>query len=284
MAVTGNTQLAPTKMDLILATALAELKFSSKLMPYVTDVSPFAKKGLKSIKFPKFTAGFTVEKRATTASATIQDLATGVDTLDLDENAIIAWEIDAMDELQSQLSVQLEYVKRATAAHGRQVDLDILAEAANVSSLVVPTGAITRDIILDMQSHLLNVIDPEQFAQCALFVSVNQREALLKISEFTQAQVYGSAVIPSGVVGSVYGIPVVLHRGLTGNAAFMWHKEGIAWGAQAAPNFAEQSDVLKGSNTKIQVIDQLYGQKGLYLGLEGAAAGKSPLVCSIAAA
>lgn len=284
MAVTGNTQLAPTKMDLILATALRELKFSSKLMPYVSDVSAFAEKGVKSIKFPKFTTSFTVEKRLTTASATVQDLTTAIDTLDLNQNAIVAWEIDAMDALQSRIDVELEYVKRAASAHGRQVDLDLFTEAATVSSLVIPSAAITRDDILAMQSQLLKVLDPEQFNQAALFVSIAQREALLKISEFTQAQIYGSAVIPSGVVGSVYGIPVVLHRGLTGTAAFMWHKEGLAWGAQASPNYAEQADILKGTNTKIKAVDQLYGQKGLHLGLEGAAAGKSPLVCSIAAA
>ena len=283
MGVTGNTALAPTKMDLILGTAQRELKFASKMMPYITDVSSFAEPGIKSILFPKFTNAFSVEKRASEGNFTVQNLLTGNDTLALDQRAGIAWQIDSDDELQSRLDVQLEYVKRVASAHGRQVDLDILAEMAAVSSSVTATAAITRDLVLSMQQTLLNAMDPEQFSMCALFVSPLQRTNLLKVTEFTQNQVYGAAVIPSGVVGTVYGIPVVLHRGLTGTAAIMAHKEGIAWGAQKAPNYAEVPTPLMGSNTKIAVIDQLYGQKGMQLGLEGAAAGKSPLVVSIAA-
>ena len=97
MAVTGNTQLAPTKQDLIAALVQRELKFQAKLLPTVTDVSVFAVKGSKSISFPK-AGSFTVENRASAASGTLQDLTFTTDQLLTDYRAYVAWSVDSVDE------------------------------------------------------------------------------------------------------------------------------------------------------------------------------------------
>lgn len=281
MGITGNTQLGPTKAALIAAVAQKELKFKAKLLPYVTDVSRFAEPGSKSIDFPKFTTAFTVEKRASGVAGTIQDLTTANDQLLLNQNAYISWLIDSTDKLQSRLDVELEYVQRAAAAHGRGVDTDIFAEAAAVASLALPAGAITRDDVLDMREHLLKVVDPEDLSNAAMFVAVDQEKEMLKIQEFSRADIYGKGIIPTGIIGSVYGIPVILHRGLAAGKVFMWHKEGIATGFQKAPQMDEQKAIGYGTGAVQKAMDQLYGMKGMHLGLEGAAAGKSPLVASL---
>ena len=84
--ITGNTQVGPTKQEVIAAIVQKELKFAAKLAGYVTDVSQFAQKGMNQVSFPKLTS-FTVQKRATGVAGDIQALTATKDTLALDQRA-----------------------------------------------------------------------------------------------------------------------------------------------------------------------------------------------------
>lgn len=274
--ITGNTQLGPTKQDVIAAIVQKELKFAAKLSPYFSDLSFLAVPGSKSVSYPKL-ASFTVVDRPSATAGDASTLASAVDKLDLDLNAYVSWLVDSSDEIQSRIEVQVEYARRAAAAHGRYVDEQIITELETVGVATTTVAAlITRDVILEMRKALMK--NDADMASAALFVSPDQEEAMLKVSEFTQAQVYGGAVIPSGVIGSVYGLPVVIHNGLAASQYFMAERSGLAYAFQSAPNMAEQAEIAYGTRAKRVAMDQLFGVKGLQLGEKGVAATESPLI------
>lgn len=273
--ITGHTQLSATKQDLIAAVVQRELQFQAKLTPYFTDVSMFCAPGAKQISFPRLTS-FTVIDRASGAAGDASALTASVDTMLLDINAYVAWLIDSSDEVQSAIPAKLEFAKRAAAAHGRFVDTQIINELESVGVPTATSGSLTAATILEMQQTLLeNDAIPDQIA---LFIAPAQRTVLLQIAEFRNAEIYGQAVIPSGVIGSVYGMPVVVHNGLAANQYFMAEKGGLAYGFQQQPNYSEQMANEYGSKAMRCVLDQLFGVEGMQKGLKGVLATQSPLV------
>lgn len=275
MALIANTQMAPTKMDLIVEMAQRELKAQAQLAGFFSDKSSFAVKGVKSVSFPKLSS-FSVLDRSSGSAGTEQVVTASVDTLDLNKNKQVLWVIDPSDEIQSTLNWELETVRLAASAHGRQFDRDLVDAAMLARTEVSATGDITRDLVLEMIEYL-----SKNFArkdQVALFISPAQRTAMLKISEFTQAQIYGNAVIPTGTIGSVYGVPVVEAPILTDDEFFMAERDGLAFALQKAPAYDEQKAVQYGAGAMIRTLDQLYGVKALQIAQGTAAAGKSALI------
>jgi len=273
--ITGNTQLAATKQDLIAAIVQKELQFKAKLLSYVTDVSQFCVPGAKSIAFPKLTS-FTVIDRASAAAGDASVLTASTDVLDLEWNAYVAWIIDSSDEIQSAIPAQLEFARRAASAHGRFVDEKIIAELETVGVATTTAGDISRDIVLEMRKALLK--RNADLDQAALVISPDQEEFMLKVAQFTEAQIYGSSNVPSGMIGSVYGVPVVVHNGLGVQQYFMFEKNGLAVGFQKAPAMSEQMANEYGTAAKRVAMDQLFGVQGLEIAQAGVGAGLSALV------
>jgi len=293
MSVTGNTQLGPTKQDLIAAAVQRELRERSFLTGLVTDVSGFAGKGMKSISFPRLSS-FTVEERASAAAGSLQTLQSSVDKLDLDISAYVSWLVDANDDVQSTIDFQVEAAMFAAAAHGRFVDDKIIGELLLRASLSVngATAAdITRDHVLEMRRYLIE--NNADMSRVALVIPPSQEEAMLKIAEFSRAEVYGQAVIPAGVIGRVYGVPVMIHNspelddaGEEFKQAIMFERSGLAIGFQRSPNFDEQKAIEYGTGAQRQALDQLFGVKGMQLGVSTpkhtVGATVSPLIAKLA--
>lgn len=273
--ITGNTQLATTKQDLVAAMVQRELAAQAKLMRTVTDVSTFAVKGAKSISFPKLTS-FTITNRASGAQGDASQLTAAVDKLDLDQNAYCAWIIDSFDLAQTTIEAELAFAQRAASAHGRYVDSRIVAtlEAAGVATATV--GAITRDIVLEMREALLT--RNANLNALKLVLGVDSESDMLKISQFTEAQIYGSSNVPAGVIGSVYGVEVIVSNLVGANTYYMYESEGIAIGFQRSPQMSEQSANEFGTGAKRVAMDQLFGTKGLQLGVNGVGAAESALI------
>lgn len=276
--ITGNTQLGPTKQDIIAAVVQKELAQNAILMPYVTDISAFAVKGAKSISIPKLTS-FTVTNRASGVAGDASVLTSTVDTIQLSFNAYVAWVIDSMDEAQTTLQAQVAFAQRAAAALGRYVDTQILAVAESDAALDVGAAPITRDLVLDMRAQIVGANG--NLADTVLVIGADQEKELLKISEFTQAQVYGGAVIPTGMLGKVYGTPVIVHTGVAAGKAYFWEKSGIAVGFQKAPAMSTQPANEYGVGAMRSAMDQLFGVDSLQQAMAGAAAGKSPLIAKM---
>jgi hypothetical protein len=273
--IIASTETLASKQDAIAAMAQKELLAKAIFSNYFTDVSQFAVKGMKSISFPKLSA-MTVGERPSGGTLDAVAITSTVDQLSLNIPAYIKWIIDPNDAIQSTLNWELETVGKAGSAHGRYFDSKVLATVVAEATEVSATGNITRDLILEMREYLKK--NEADLSQVTLFVAPDQMTSLLKIDEFTKADVYGQAVIPNGMIGRVYGIPVVEHNLLGVGQYFMAEKGAIAFGFQKAPAYGEEDAIDFGVGAKKRALDALYGVKGLQIGAASAAPTKSALM------
>lgn len=284
----GNTELGPTKQEIIAEVAQRVLIDSSKWLGTVRDVSNRAIKGASSISFPKYSSLFTVENRASATAGTNQNPAFAKDTMNLDIRAHIQWLVDADDEIESTLDVQRELIQHATLEHARDLDVRMkgIAETAGIPTTTA-AALITQDVVLEMQQVLFqNKANPNRLF---LQVSPAQHAALLKIDPFVSADQYGGSARPlvSGVLGTIYGIQVVMNTTLDADEYYMYDSEGMAVGFQRQPQFDEDERPEFGAGSKLQVLTQKYGLKALQVevpnafqadGLTALAAGQSAYI------
>lgn len=278
--ITG-TQLATTKQTLISQMVQKELAFKAKLAGYVTDVSAMALPGADVIKFPKLTS-FTVVNRSEGVAGERSALTSSTDSLLLDQNAYVSWGIDSMTVTQSNINAELEFAKFAAAAQARYVDSAIIAKIRSVAASFINVGtdaSVTYANLLTML-EAIEVADGD-VSQCAWLVSPTQKNVLMNIAEIKNFYQYGQATIPSGAIGFILGVPVVVSNALAGKELFLVEKTGIALGFQKGAAYDEQKDVTLGVNGKRAVVDQLFGVAGMQLGLKSAGATKSPLIVGL---
>ena len=271
--------LVNTKQDVIGAIVLRELKNAASLLPFVRDLSSMAIKGSKQIELPKLSS-FTVGDRAFGVAGTdAGPLTDSTDVIALNKNKYLQWGYDAKDEYQSTINYLTESIKRASSAMGRQINTDILAVWDAVAGLDVATGLdITSADILDMREFLIaNFAD---MSTARLIIAADQEKAMLKLPEFSRYDYRGGneAPVVNGMIGSVYGVPVVINQQVAAGEAYMVVPEGCGFAFQVAPAIAEEDNLDYGTMGKKVVADALYGAGGLQLGEGTAAVGKSPLV------
>lgn len=280
-AITGNTQLSATKQALIISLVQKELKFAAKLLPMVTDYSPFAVKGIKSISVPKLTS-FTVSNRTSGSAGSAAALTASVDTIALDQTAYVSWIIDGADEVQTQINSQVEFARRAATAHGRYVDSALITAMIAAAGYDVGTGGLTSAKILAGREKLLSY--DADFANLAMLVGPDQEKVMLGLSEFTKQYEFGSNVIQTGLIGKVYGIPVIVHNGMPAGSMLMFDKAGVGIAFQQAPAMGEQPAIEYGVNAKRVAIEAIYGISALQLGEKSVGGTKSPLIVQMASA
>ncbi len=276
--VTSNAQLTATKNDLIVELVQRELISVGVLAPTIRDVSKFCKKGAQSISFPK-AGSFTVENRATGVASVKQVLTFDKDQLDLEFRATVSWLIDTMDEIESIVDVEGEYAIRAANAHGVYLEQRIIAEMSTVAyKITAATGDISDDSILAMRKTLLN--HKANRKALSLAVSADQEAVLLGIEKFVSAEKYGSAVIPDGALGKIYGVPVFVSTELAEQEFYMYDKDGVALGFQRGPQMDERKAPEYGAGSMLKVLDQKFGVQGLAIAQQSMSAGISALVVS----
>ena len=264
----GNTELSATKQEIITELAQRALISESALAGTFSDKSSRAVKGASQVSFPKYSSLFTVENRASATAGTNQQAAFAKDTMDLDVRAHIQWTIDTDDEIESTLDVQQEYIRMAAQEHAR--DFDARAIVKMEAAAIEATGVTTPNQagVLEMRRILLQ----NKANRNALFLAVapDEESVLLAIDPFVSADKYGSAVIPSGVLGTIYGVNVVVTPELSGGQFFMYESEAFAYALQRGPAFDEVKKPEYGVNAMLQVLAQKYGQKACQIGVPGA--------------
>lgn len=264
----GNTELSATKQEVITEIAQRALIENSVLMKTFRDVSNRAVKGASQISFPKNTNLFAVENRASATAGTNQSLAFGKDTMDLDVRAHIQWVVDTDDEIESTLDVQRELIDRASREHARDFDARSVTKLEAAAITTTTAGAISQDIVLEMRRVLRR--NKARADMLWLALSPEEEETMLKIDPFVSAEKYGSAIIPQGVLGTIYGVKVVVTSELASGQYFMYESDGFGFGLQRAPAFDEAPKPEFGVGAKLQVLAQKYGQKALQVGVPGA--------------
>jgi hypothetical protein len=279
--ITGNTEIGGTKQALIASLVQKELAFAAKLTPFFTDLSTLAIPGATSIAVPKLSS-FTVIDRVEGVYGDASQLSSANDVLNLDKNAFVSYIIDAMTALQSNIPAQLEFARRAAAAQARYVDEQIISEVRSVSHAFINVGTdadVSYANILTMVKELEE--NDANMSDCVWLVSPQQKQAVFALAEFKNQYQFGQASLPSGVISTILGIPVVLHNGLVGKEMFLAEKSGLAYAFQKNASYGEQPELSYGVGAVKAAIDQLFGVKGMQLGQKGAAAGKSPLIIGL---
>lgn len=259
----GDIELGATKQEVIEATAQRALINASVSLGNVRDVSDRAVKGAETISFPKFGSLFTVEKRASGVDGTNQNPAFAKDSLPLSERAHIQWIADVNDKVESVLDVDRELIELAGAEHGRQIDIDVNAEMETAGITMTTAGDLNQAKILEMRRILLkNKANPNRLR---LKIGPDQEELLLQVQPFVGQDQYGTAIIPTGALGTLYGVPVILDVELADGQYFMYDTMGFAFGFQRAPQFDEVKYPQQGAGAMLQVLDQKYGLKALQI-------------------
>ncbi len=273
------TILPNTKNDLIISLVQKELIERAVALPYLRNVSQYAVKGAKSIEVPKLSS-MIVDNRAFGNAGDAQTLTDASDTILLNDNLYAAWLVDYSSAYQSTIDYDIEMLQRAARGHAKKVDELAFTGMAAVAGTEASGAALTQDIILDFREAILRANG--DLSQTVMFVDPTQEKEMLKISDFVRADAYGNSNIPDGVIGRVYGVNVIVSNIVEG--AIMIERDGFGFAQQLEPSFSEQMANEYGSKTMRKVLDQLIGFGGLELGEQGAAADKSPLVCSFTVA
>jgi hypothetical protein len=276
--------LPNTKQDIITSLVQRELKAQAKLLPFISDFSGFAGKGAQSVAVPRLSS-FTAALRSFGAAHDATALTDAKDVIDLDKNRIVAWLEDHRDNYQSTIEYRMEAAKRASTAHARAVDEDIasglIGGAFSFENATGGSALITKEDILSMRKKLLK--ENSEIDRMTLVIGPDNEEAMLGIAEFVRADAYGSSNIPSGVIGRVYGVDVVVTNVSTMGAtqAVMFDREGYGIAFQEGVQMSEQNANEYGALSKRVAVDQLYGLDILQEEVGSAAAGKSPLIVKL---
>jgi hypothetical protein len=277
--IVANTQLDSSKMAMIAAAAQKSLAFSAKLFPLVTDLSFMVGKGMKSLDLPKL-GEFTVTNRASGAAADATVLSDGTDLMLLNKVPHVNFIIDPQDEIQSRLDVQLEYASRAAASLGRFVDSAIVTELNTVGTQVGAAGVITKAWVLAAREYIAT--NNGDLSNASLIVNAESEGDLLAIDDFVRYDSTGvsASAIVTGMIGRIYGIPVVMSNALASGEYHMFEKGGIVAAFQRQPQIGRAPVTQYGPTAERWAIEAQFGVKGVQIEVGTALAGKSALVAS----
>lgn len=263
MGAFGNTELTATKNALIVSLVQRELISKAVVMSSIYDASAYAVKGAKSISVPR-AGSLAVEDRATTVQAALVAVTYAVDTITLDQMSTVSWVVDPQDELESSVDVQADVAGRAARAHAKNFDTKVIAGLEAGATATTTVGVITKAIFLEMRQALLSA---EASSDQLVFLCGPDSEALLlNITEFVQAQVYGSAIIPSGVLGKLYGVEVRVCTQIATSTFYMYDKEGYGFAVQQQLALGERPAPEYGSSAMLKVLDMKWGHAKLQNG------------------
>jgi hypothetical protein len=256
MAIINDTALAATKNALIIALVQRELIAKGVIMPSLTDGSVYAVKGSKSLGVPRGSS-MTVEDRATGVQAANVSVTYATDTITLDQMSTVAWIIDPQDEVESAIDVESDVAGRAARAHAKNFDAKVLVGLEAASVATTTAGAISKSIFLEMRQKLLTAnADPSQLT----FLCGPDSEAnLLAISEFVQQYSVGNSAIPTGVIGSLYGVQIKMSTQIATNAFYMYDKAGYGFAIQKQLAIGEREAPEYGTGAKLRVMDMKWG-------------------------
>lgn len=271
----GNTEVGATKEAMIAAVVQRELISGSIVAPYCYNVSQYCEPGAKSIEFPK--AGhFTVLNRTEGSQGDASVVTYSTDQMNLSFNAYVAWIVDYKSKVQSKIDVQMDLAGRAARAHAKYLDTQIIAQLEAAGDATATAGAVSYAILTEMMQTFMTRVGDKSMG--AWLFGPSAWGTLVGLDEFKRADVYGNSVIPSGAIGTIFGLPVVISDQVGSNTYYLFDKQAIAFGVQAGPSYSEQGANEFGSQAKRAVLDQIFGVKGLFINQEGAGAAESALI------
>lgn len=201
------------------------------LMKQLVRVNPvtFAKKG-DTVHIPEVYR-LAVNEKLYNTPVTLQNQTTGEYTMTIDKYKEVSFMIEDVANLfiPGQYNVRREYTREAGYALARDLDnylLGMRAAIQNNSDQVIyntnnglPGGtyaALNEASILAAMQILDEANVPREGRQ--LLVSPGQYTDLLTIDRFSSSDYVNSLVVPSGYLGQIYGVPVMMSTQISANS------------------------------------------------------------------
>lgn len=264
----GDTQVDVTKEQLVVGMMQMRLRQSSQFISSIMDVSDRAVPGAKSISYPRFSAGFTVNKLpyphdddAVQTACEPQRLTVVEDELLLNQHPNIVWEIPDSANLQSKVDLELAALDEATFAHGDSIDKEIYAELFAAATAGPVTTGSTLDDILTLKMELKKANVPMEIGN--IFAALDpdaEKDILLNGSpKITDASVYGNNTpLVRGEIGMIYGVRL-LSSNNADSGLMVYHRNAMIFGLQKTPNYETDRNIK--CKTTEYAVDQFYGKQ-----------------------
>lgn len=267
--ITGSTATSAVAQAAIAQLVQRNLYAKSVLLGSIWDLSSLAAPGDVSVKLPT-ASNFTVTKKTSGTPVDAAALTYSGDVLPFDQHAVVQFLIEKRASLQSRIALANINMERAMAAHAKQIDTDIhAAMIAGVSAsapdhIIAFAGAsFDKADIVEARRLLDNQEWPSEGR--ALAIHPDEEAKMLGVEGFVDASRFGSAdVVQNGMIGKVYGIPVLKTTVVTSGRPLMYTYESTCIAFQAMPEMDSQKD-LPNVATRYS-LDQLYGLKVLQSG------------------
>jgi len=280
MTVAKTADVVNVQEALVAEAVQRELQAAAKLSGLFSDFSSLVGKGTSSLKIPR-SDSFNVLDRdnATPTPGTAQNLTFSFDQIDLDQSKYVYYVIPGDIEADSKPSYELTAASRSASAHARNLDI------ARLDALWVGADA-TRDVDFisgtsDFEVTVLNMIKEADEAnmlddgQRYLLIKPQERMESLKISNFVQANRYGSTdPIMKGEIGQAYNVKfiVVNNDGVTAAAAggifgngkmVLCHRDSLGFAFHRQPAHDTQKAIEYGVGSMAHTWDVKYGLSAL---------------------
>lgn len=272
MAVFTTSEVGSTEDTIILSIVQEQLLSKAIIRPTIEDMSSQAVKGVKSIELPRYDSAFAgpaVQNPDGTTGVTFQTLDLAVDALDLDKWKNLPYRIADRISVQNRVNLEAELAKSAGQEMAIDLDDAILVELATATINVQFDNDTNTTIsvanINTAKASLKKNNVTDLGGEITLLISPAQEEAMLNLTQFIDASVYGAReALLNGEIGRVYGARVVVSNLLADAEAYMYHRSCCAFAMQKEVNFERQRSTVDlqaweysfSSGYGVQLLDQ----------------------------
>lgn len=263
MAVEKVTSASNTGQISISDLVQVKLRQNTVLAGIFRDLSVFASPGDKAVSFPRRSNNFSVQKLSGAQKGDDQESTFGLDQLNLDQEAHIQWVIKKFDQARAKVRILEESIDEAVYQHAVSLDSDLFSEmdSSVAAGNIITPAALSQDNVVDMITQANTIRMPRQ--NRAFIFGNDAYGALLKIDGFVDASKSNLDIVRSGMIGTLYGIPVFESDSATSGTRYLVHQDAVGYALGAAPELEDQKAIEYGTGSRRWVMDQMYGYKSL---------------------
>lgn len=237
----GKTEVDQSSLELVSQLVNLNLQRALVMPGKFLDLSSEVGPGMDKLKIRKFTdLAVGTKAENTPLEYGISTLST--DDLLLDQHKYVATLMEEFAKIQGPQSFMQELAANAGIKLAQNYDaylISTLRAGAATGSLATPATVAKADFITARKT-LNNANVPLENR----FVGIHPDDyaSVLNIADFVAAQNYGQSNIPSGVVGSIFGMQVVENTGFTAGELVAWQQNCMAGAVQLSPSVRTQYD------------------------------------------
>jgi hypothetical protein len=258
MANIGKTEVDAASLEIVSQLVNLNLTRSLVMPGKLTDLSSEAQPGLDKIKIRKFT-DLAVSTKAENSPVTYGISTLSTDDLLLDQHKYVALLFEKFAKIQGPQTFLTELAQNAAVQLALAFDAYLVGvvNAGAATGSLPNAGTIDKEAFIEARKELNSANVPAQNRYVG--VHPDDYAEVLKIASFVNAEAYGTSSIPSGVVGTVFGMNVVENTAFTPGEVLAWHGSCAAVAMQLTPTVQTQFDLDELADKWI--IDTIYGAK-----------------------